>query len=1809
MAKKPKAKVRDLTGTGWTLADIGVTSETPGVTTIKKDGTVVRGGNLPAEFTLGLTGGGAGQPVIPTTPTKLGAAPPSSGTRNYLPDAVNPSQGVVTNAPVSAAQSQQVKNYLDNPNIIENVASGTKSWLSNLFDTSDDAKEAFWGLENPWDKALTGVGWFYDKINQVGTWGVSVAPGGLDTFSWDEAKGVSFGQAAVTNQAKLNEDLGTPLGTVAGALFNPAGVLGGNYGEAVGAKFTDDNFNILDANQRKAAFQDDAAGKWASGLTDTAFTIFADPLIMGGKVVKIARINWVDRPVQSLADIERVTNELKTGAISVAAGEADRAAPIAQFAAWATEKTDLGDKARSIQDIFWHPVIKRAADREGLTSALYNADNYDDASLVLRYAYGDKAARAELLEKRADLADELDAAQRGALQTRIAYNPEVWQKQIDKTGKTVEKMEGELKKVQSAWARGEASDEALDFSRRQFDKALDDQRAIKNMELPDPLENPVSKADVDAADAIVKQLMDRNKFFQKAVREESQNINSLFDTLSGSRSNMKGFAADNAFGRAVERRRIRSAEAMSQASRTRGARVATEDGGTRKLKLWESDVFGNNGMTRTLRLWRYAGMEAPSGYITTKGAGSQESVREIMAALNEIKIYSGEARTVRVAQETKIKRSGKEKIIQKPYEGPVGGVQRKDELVRMYMDALSDTTRGTESAKYAVDRIEKAIADDIAKWYGVPKSQAEQILWKAQGKRSDTLEQIRRVGYWVEEGKINKSPYLESQLQNGTYMLNFRAFEKSARLYDESSLVKSMDSFRGTAGTKANEAYEFFNDFWRPAVLLRLGYTQRNVLEGLFRSTAFMFSLAPAKYALEQGGYGVRNAVVRTQARADIKRLEKVGDTPRFTKWRENQINALDDAIIDNEERIRLLREESKVAGADVAADVADDIRAIEKVLESVKTGRQSIMEDDVAKALYREQAMQKRRVFDGSATGMDGRVMREAFNNDGGYADIAWANMSADNTTRSVASLSSTAYQGLLRRMVAKTNVEVNPGQPGYAAGVTSALNQFKNSEVGRMVVEGATPDEIASFLRKTPEGREIAAFVTRAQIKKKGNSFVSPIVEYDDALDYATMIINRYAQIAPTAELRAYTASTRSVSEASVEGLLKNIPEAQLKPVVGNISEEVGALELRDLYKRSVNRAFKVLGTMPEDSFVRGPFYGMRYKETVNDMVAKYTAQTPGGRLSMKDADAIQRIAHRRALKDTKDWLYTIDRRTLLGKYGEYMFPFISATQNSVSAVGRIIWNDPSFAGVLLALWNAPDKMGIVDENGKISVAMPLGLIPDGVKEAFGLDNMMNVEFEKSQFNVIFPESGYGFLPRFGPLGAVPASEMMKIGWFGQSVETPGWLKGPLDGAFGAGAADEVWRNWKDYLFGEDQGISPEFLSWDKLAPPVAAKFVQMWQGEGSSSAYTYQYNLQMRTEYAKWIAGYRAEPTAEEIKERTNKFQISRIIANLTAFTPPSYESKLDPLIKAIRENDKKYGIDGPRQSNEMFGNLLLMLGDWSNAKNTAGIKTPSADAVGIARSHAGLISKIAPNLGDDMNTLGILFNQNPDALYDESAYAWQRANNIPGTTEKFREVVTPEEALRVSQKNAGWTAFMQLSAQLQALLEQRGLKSFRSAGAEQLRDMRDQAVIALRDNPLYEGWYDDYMDYGSQRTNNALEVLGKAVSDEGWMKEYGGTPIWQAAQQYLGFRNMVIEGVAQTGKSINDKSNANIREFWDTVRAQLISKYNGWDGIATRYLSGDDNPNEGGASLYDDTTTTAQAGMRMFDDPNETGDFNG
>lgn len=1768
----------------------------------------------------------------------------SGPARNTLP----------VNTPSSAFLTQQerdqINTVIQDPKAIkssEGPIEAAKTFLGNLFDTSDtyDAKKQTpdnptgWtgqsnAVETVWDSFLGGLGWGYNRLSQLTVAGLSGLPGGTRTLTWDEANDVSVGQIVVGG-------IGESLGRVrrgegsAGDLFAMFATPINQIGSVVGSFNADSplqqaGFDITSVRDRQAF--ESGPEKFFSGVTDFGFT-FADPLILGGKLAKTARIKFIDRPLNTEAGRAILAEELAQGGAALAGSTTAKMPPSAMFVNWAMGKEPT--------EILRHKMMRYATNPEAFATAMSNAGDYDTAALLYRYANNDLEAGALLFEKRADLVDAMARTQREQISRMYALHPDRKAQYDQMVIGSIDKAQNRLLALKRA---GKQDTQEYRLAQRFFDNINQTWEDIGKGKF-DPIDN-VTPEGLAAGAKVFAALMKQDDTLAKAMADETEKVGGIWGSFVDRPVGMPG---NTMLGRAVEASRQRRAQKGYEAAAGRGAAIESGKQITRKdgtvayeqrfrtplsKGYWKRDEFNQNGFTRTVRLWRWMGEENPVGYITTRGLGAQGSWREMEAVLNDISAYSGKPRVITLADGTTRE---------------VGGLARKQELLRMYMEAVQDGVKGADEVDQVVDRIEGFIHNDIMAWHGIPDTMSDSILSRSRQARADVIESIKNRKFFVGDGgDLDATPWLEQHLQNGTYMLNYRALEQAARKYDEEGLIKFADEAGQFVGENFKRVYSTFNDVWRPAVLMRLGYTLRNVAEGQFRAAAFTQSVDPLRYGLENGYLSARSSAARFMGERALKkaqtaaRMEAAGTQgvvypekykkwlgaqivarekatheldaqirnammplasadPKYRDWMVAHLQDVQDQAVDRMARLKNFVKEAKDRGdtppditeemAALTADRDDAFKALQQIskikeftganihADNVMRGATTLKAvwekslghrealDDPIKAVtqYGSQSRAKRRVFSKPIPQMDGTVLPAAFDPENPLTDPALSLLSSDGTHQSMLQLSMDMGENLFRAQRQNHYTVVMPGSPKYFEGYAVHVNNIKNSAVGSRVLAGKSDEEIAAFLRNEKEGREIMDFL------RQGQSWNA-----DDVQDVITTVRERIDYIMPE-NIRDYASKTSGRIDADA---LKGLMGSQDAPkIIGSTAEVVGSKNVMDVWRSATQWTMKWLGTLPEDTFVRQPFYGTRYTKVINQMYADLKGQLgEGGFITMKDISNLSMAAHKIALKDTKDWLYTIDRRTNLGTYGEIAIPFISAAQNSVTTVGRLIWNDPT-TGVLLAdLWRAPANAGWEDDNGDIIIPLPKSIIPDAIEQALGLSTMENWKINKSSLNVVVPESGFGLIPRPGPVVGVPVSEFMKRGWFGMSVESPE----PIRAILGKEGADQFWNLWKAYNFGEGQGVAPDPLSLSMLQPPVAQKVIQMIQGEGNQQ-FGYYYNLVYRSMMADWAGGRRdTQPTPDEVMNQTRGFYMTRLLGNLLAFTPPQYESKLDPLIKSIRTIQQQQPEDASRIINETYGPILQMIGDFSNTKNVAGMM-PTADAVEVSRKHADLINQVSPSLErlGDLSVLSMLTTGGTaDALYDDSAYGWQFANRIPGVNQTFREYQTPEQSWRQSQVNAGWTEYLKMMDQIDAVMKERGVQNLRQA--PDLKDARDTKLAQMAANPLYKDWWQDYKEFGSSRTLSAVSVMEAALSNDKFMAEYGNTPVWSAAAQYLYHRNYVLDVLKTREGSIDAQNNQDVRDYWDQARA-FLSQNPEWAAVQNRFLNGDDNPVEPGVQI--------------------------
>jgi hypothetical protein len=687
-------------------------------------------------------------------------------------------------------------------------------------------------------------------------------------------------------------------------------------------------------------------------------------------------------------------------------------------------------------------------------------------------------------------------------------------------------------------------------------------------------------------------------------------------------------------------------------------------------------------------------------------------------------------------------------------------------------------------------------------------------------------------------------------------------------------------------------------------------------------------------------------------------------------------------------------------------------------------------------------------------------------------------------------------------------------------------------------------------------------------------------------------------------------------AIDPKTVSAAIAQMPDtarAKLGFVQGSEVIDMGTPKYLARWGTLANWMFERIGTIPEDAVTRGPFYNERFKAARNSMIEVWmynngladkvgkgpiknsVGKVEGGtiahdafKIPAKELSRIEVQAHARALQDTREWLYTIERRTNVGKYGEALSPFISAQQNTMVVAGKLLYKEPWLAPFIADLWRAPSRLGFEDEDGNLHIPMPLPWVRDFLKDhpeipfiGGVIDSNDEIVIPKNGLNVFLPESGFGIAPRPTPWIQVAASELMKAGAF--PMETPGILVNVL----GQEQADGVYKTLKDYVFGEGEGLSAKPLSWDKVLPAYMQKAV--YSRDAMSQQYGSTFALQWHTQTARYQAGERDDkPTVEEIHKRTTNSFWFNILGNLGVPTPLTpYPVLTRPVqqspVQLLADRYRLYQQADPKMANYNFakdyGDWALQMANTKITKNVGGAD-PTTAAVTDAKTFDSVIRAAIPAIGDQKDVLGIIVNNRSDQTgYEQSAYEWQNAMNISGSGDTWRQIMSPEEALAERQRTAGWTAYRAFMDQLDAKLASAGLPNYDVSAAAPYKAAKDQFIRNMSQNQDYGGWWTDYSGGAAKRTDAAVRVLELATSDNTFrteMAKSNKTNLLNAMDQYVYYRRILREELDNRGTTLANKDNADLSYAWNSIRQRLKTSDPRMAEIINTYLSGDENP---------------------------------
>ena len=314
-------------------------------------------------------------------------------------------------------------------------------------------------------------------------------------------------------------------------------------------------------------------------------------------------------------------------------------------------------------------------------------------------------------------------------------------------------------------------------------------------------------------------------------------------------------------------------------------------------------------------------------------------------------------------------------------------------------------------------------------------------------------------------------------------------------------------------------------------------------------------------------------------------------------------------------------------------------------------------------------------------------------------------------------------------------------------------------------------------------------------------------------------------------------------------------------------------------------------------------------------------------------------------------------------------------------------------------------------------------------------------------------------------------------------------------------------------------------------------------------------------------------------------TKDYWNMRTAANLIMPFAPRFDSPYRFYLEKSREYKRVYGLEADAKFLNDYPDFFSFSASLSS--NPTGVQS-SVQAVDSIKKYGGLVgelAKIEPKL------VGLIANSPSGYDFSQASYDYLYGKRIsPDSPQKFLSSQSPAEAQRKNEAEKGWIVYNQFSDAIDNELQKRGLSSVQQTGAEDLKYIKEQAILKLSvqtdpdGKPVFDSktgtyartaWYDDYLDSDGSKTNRIIAGLGKILNDDKFMKDNKNNTTWKSVSVYLDFRKAIAAELAKREvKSIDAKANVDLKFIYDGMVNKLKQDDKlGFSYLYERFLSQD------------------------------------
>ena len=1080
---------------------------------------------------------------------------------------------------------------------------------------------------------------------------------------------------------------------------------------------------------------------------------------------------------------------------------------------------------------------------------------------------------------------------------------------------------------------------------------------------------------------------------------------------------------------------------------------------------WVAYRLEDFAASRPITLVRWVGKGTPNGIVHLKGGDGTYSLNEVSAFLTKSPIDQ----TTSAA------------------------------LLNKYAMAKTATERFN-----VIDEIENTAVRAIADSRGIPLEAAMEAYKSYASSRHTALATMKRsqTKFGVDpSGEIITAPQFYGQLEEAFPMIDLKEF---SRVIDgNATFLKTVEDVTLIA--------DRLNTVWKLSVLLRLGYTQRNITEGALRSVAALGLVATnpkawANLPSNTIAYAGARRALKASRRADkdlktaVDNLVSARNVYNEAYVRSGQVELAETLAKVNKAKVEVAKIKAKGAGKKLNVEQQARIKKLEREIskqkrkaEKIRTERVEPNKEEVDR-LYAE-GMRQMELVDSVAarsselrlkylaknekrkiSGRTENVMYDGTKMQGAYqgldGELAYMLASADSTTYQTFDA---AFQRRMQalsqsndwRVLDPTKMTVKE-MDNYWDEYTARLNnQFRTDTLVRMVMQGRSIEEVRGWL-KTADGaayrKELASRGRKLRSDSDVDSYLNGVfaqIDYEVPLDSGLRALLLDGAVTP-AQVRAAMFN-------------KNLPT-----IVGrNVDDATQNLFFKgtSALHNVANTVMKYLGTVPENKILRHPFYNQVYKDRQAQLYRLYAEQ--GVDMSSAAVKArINKMAHADALKSTRETMYTIERYSNAAEMLRFVSPFFPAFENSLRVWGGLVYRNPAILGYGNLLWNIPNNMGWVvnqkgeqvsrsnmfrDENTYIVWPEPIAEL---MRKQFGpFTPGEAIRSKQSGLNVVFP-GGEPWFPGVGPMTQIPTALILR----GKPEETD-----VLRSLFG-GTKEQPSSVFSGLL----PGGSPNADLVQTLMPTWLRRVSQMTADETTDSAYLTSYNSILEDAYIQaQIDGKTLQVSdIKKVQEKADAFwrwQVTAAVAMPFQSTRQSpFQMQRDKWNELIDDQSIPYK-QKVEKFVELYGTEFLAL-TRSTSYNETGLQ-PNIRTWQRITKNTDLVKSLY-NIDPEM--VGMFGNMGAyDDPFSYAVYGEYAKYSVSPSGEPVRRKLTADELVRNNQIKDGWREWHQVKDYVENEAISRGYSSLEVKDAAWLKDILSKAKSDI--SAKYPSWGDERDKY--------------------------------------------------------------------------------------------------------------------------------